>query len=787
METLSPDQTRWQYNCFDIDYTLQIAEIFQQELANQPQSLQDFYHFQQNELSPALVNVMKRGVRVDLEKKTELREKLSHLMAEVEVKFNWLIGEEFNPKSSLQVKTLFKELLGVEPIQGKTGTDTFGSEAMVVYLENYPLLRPLITLLLEYRTLQVFVGTFLSAETDSDGRMRSSYNVAGTTTYRLASRKNAFGNGCMPVNETEAYTPTGWVNISEKPPIIAEYTKQGNIQFVPATWVSYAYKGFLHKYEGRCFRGSFTPDHRIIKIKRGKLHEKSALHTSNLQGSSSVVVSGVMQDSNNTVKFITDNWLQRLIMLSADGSKDSKYKWRIGVKKQRKKDRVCQILQVTESDSQKTTPGYIRFSVKHEGYTKILPSWLLQLPYRQRVLIIEELKHWDAHRRGKSYIYYTTLPSNADLVQTLAHLTGYSASINIDLTNSNEFGNTSTLPLYSVNVSPKRVNSIEGYRWQNRKFTGQVSCPTVPSSMWLVRHKGGVHITGNCNLQNIPSKGKLELNLSLAKVEVDEENDNPLLNVIYSDGIVELPNCKQLFIPDEGYTFFDVDFSGADAMVVAWDSQCEWLMNFFTTQTQKLYCYLGEQYLQEEVTTAHPMYGKLKRFCHLTNYGGKAEKAGRSCGMQKQDAKKLQNFYFKLCPEIPAWHKRLENEVKTKGYVENIFGARGWFLNRNDHTLMNKVYAWIPQSTIGILVNKGLVSIEKENKGLVYKQIGLEREYPIEVLMQVHDSLAGQFKTSDLTAPERILKHMTIELPYKRPLIIPSDIKTSLKSYGDCE
>ena len=198
---MSPDQIRWQYNCHDIDYTLQVAEVLIEQMSRQPAKLQEFFRFQQYELAPALVNVMKRGVRVDQAKKEDLKDKLSHLMRDVEAKLNWLAGETFNPKSPIQVKRLFKDLLGVVPVKSAKGTDTFGAAAMVIYLEEYPMLTPLITLILEYRTLQVFVGTFLSAQVDDDGRMRSSYNVAGTSTYRLASRKNAFGNG-MNLNVT---------------------------------------------------------------------------------------------------------------------------------------------------------------------------------------------------------------------------------------------------------------------------------------------------------------------------------------------------------------------------------------------------------------------------------------------------------------------------------------------------------------------------------------------------------------------------------------------------------
>jgi hypothetical protein len=57
----------------------------------------------------------------------------------------------------------------------------------------------------------------------------------------------------------------------------------------------------------------------------------------------------------------------------------------------------------------------------------------------------------------------------------------------------------------------------------------------------------------------------------------------------------------------------------------------------------------------------------------------------------------------------------------------------------------------------------------------------------LEVLMQVHDSLAGQFPTSQshIILP-RIKELSKIVVPYDDPLIIPTSIKTSTVSWGAC-
>ena len=57
----------------------------------------------------------------------------------------------------------------------------------------------------------------------------------------------------------------------------------------------------------------------------------------------------------------------------------------------------------------------------------------------------------------------------------------------------------------------------------------------------------------------------------------------------------------------------------------------------------------------------------------------------------------------------------------------------------------------------------------------------------VQVLLQVHDSLAGQFPTHrSATILPLMAQHSRIEIPYDPPLIIPTDVKTSTVSWGDC-
>ena len=472
----SQDLIHLTYNCLDTIYTYESSLAMEEELTSRSDKLQSLHTFQQEKVNYYLLKIMNRGVRVDLDKKALLSKQLTKLMEEVENKFTYIIGEPFNPRSSTQMKAVYKDLLGVNLIKDpKSHSESCASQYMFKYMEQYPEYKLLTTLILEYRSLGVFLKTFVNAKVDEDGRLRTSFNCAGTKTGRLSSKKTPFNTGL--------------------------------------------------------------------------------------------------------------------------------------------------------------------------------------------------------------------------------------------------------------------------------------------------------------NFQNIPSKGKIKLKYALSEME-DEENSEKGVDIDEeAEGVTELPNCKEFFIPDPNYTMFNIDFEGADAQIVAYESDCEWLINFFKAPPMKLYQYIASYYLQREISTSDKWYKIFKQFCHGTNYGMMEAKAAINAGIDLKDAKEIRKWYFALCPEIPEWHKEIENKCKTQGYIENIFGRQLWFLNKDCPTWLNQAIASIPQSTIGDLTNRGLVNIEEK-----YEQ-NLTSAH---VLFQVHDSLAGQYLTSDLTAPEIIKQSMLIELPYKLPLIIGVDLETSSISYGHC-
>ena len=278
------------------------------------------------------------------------------------------------------------------------------------------------------------------------------------------------------------------------------------------------------------------------------------------------------------------------------------------------------------------------------------------------------------------------------------------------------------------------------------------------------------------NLMNIPSKGKIDLRQA---VELVDEGDT-LTHSLEVEGTIKLPNIKKIFLPNEGMEFADADYSGADIMVVAADANCKWLQDYFAKPRGcgKVYAYIASEFFQREVSPTSKEYKTFKGIFHGTNYLMGIDKLARMAGIPYKLAKGLQDFYFQLNPEIRTWQDRIVRDIRdtgTKGYITNIYGRKGWYLNKNDPMLANKAVAFIPQSTIADLINHAMVAIDKKLPGAT-------------ITLQVHDSLVVQYPKEEAAFyRKKIIECMEIPLPYTPTLIIPADLQTSTVSYGDVE
>lgn len=199
----------WTYNCKDAVATweadLRISQ-FVAQLKFGPLVAE------QMENCDIAFRAMLRGVRVDL----AYREKLAThddledkagrpldkgiiavQMHELKALLREFLGvPTFQPGSHPQVHWLCYQIMKLPEIKKPGGHLTADKDAIAEWLRMCePLYRPLLQMIADFRSLQVFRSTFARAPLDTDNRFRCSINVAGPETFRYSTSSDAFGFG----------------------------------------------------------------------------------------------------------------------------------------------------------------------------------------------------------------------------------------------------------------------------------------------------------------------------------------------------------------------------------------------------------------------------------------------------------------------------------------------------------------------------------------------------------------------------------------------------------------
>lgn len=157
----------------------------------QSQGMQDVMNRIDMPLVPVLVNMERRGIRLDREKMLTLSSELNERLESITTQIKEAAGSEINLNSPKQVGELLFEKLGLPVVKkGKTGysTDVSVLEQLKEICGQHC---PIPAQLLEFRELSKMFSGFvqpLLAAADEDGLIHSTFEALSTGTGRLSSR-----------------------------------------------------------------------------------------------------------------------------------------------------------------------------------------------------------------------------------------------------------------------------------------------------------------------------------------------------------------------------------------------------------------------------------------------------------------------------------------------------------------------------------------------------------------------------------------------------------------------
>lgn len=193
------------YNGLDCLLTFEIFEAVSPQLTSRPDA-QLTYNFERGMQAPALY-MMRRGFKVDAYERRvgiDYLEKLKLRLESILNRYaNAIWGKPLNANSPKQLKAFLYGAMGLPPVElsfkgvRRVTTNREALEKCQDYFHALPVVLCILAIRDHGKRLSV-----LRSEIDSDSRMRTSYNVAGTETGRWSSSANVFGGGTNLQNIT---------------------------------------------------------------------------------------------------------------------------------------------------------------------------------------------------------------------------------------------------------------------------------------------------------------------------------------------------------------------------------------------------------------------------------------------------------------------------------------------------------------------------------------------------------------------------------------------------------
>lgn len=204
---MGAEEKHWAYNGLDCCVTAEVFDALRPQIDPTVQAVYDF----ERDLQGPVMDMKLRGVLIDQRRRAEVVAEMEAKLSVLQHNLNRLVCDgigyrtapvnpakpsatkgEFNWNSPLQMKELLYEVMRL-PEQKSRGTVTADRDALEK-LSNYFYAEPIINHVLALRDLGKKLGV-LRTGIDDDGRIRTSYNIAGTDTGRFSSNASDFGTG----------------------------------------------------------------------------------------------------------------------------------------------------------------------------------------------------------------------------------------------------------------------------------------------------------------------------------------------------------------------------------------------------------------------------------------------------------------------------------------------------------------------------------------------------------------------------------------------------------------
>lgn len=743
------------YNALDVLQTCALKKLFDGGVV--PEWAQAGVTYSEKMLGPILA-MMRRGVQINVARRDELVEKLQARRSKVVGTFDRLCSELFgttvNWNSTPQLKVLFYSFLGVpEQTRSKKGEVKVATDREVLerIAGSYPRGAVFANLILRIRDIESQVE-FLTKKLSVTNRFHTSYNIAGTETWRLSSSEHPLRIGSnqqnIPKDARQCFeADPGYVFFQAdqqgaEARLVAYLT--GDENYIAAveggdshTMVASMVFGFPPErelaereyYRGYTYRditkrgahGCLTADHEVLTpggwVSIAEKPSKIAMWDASPGWRRGMISWG--QPSNwfekETTELVSLEGPAISMLATPDHkmivNQDGKFVVRTAATL-RKSDKIpyvgyfgsgtvyepaIRLVAAFQADGNLTEKGYVRFKFRRPR--KIARMRELLQPYPGQ---------WSEAVYGKD----TCFCLNANLSRRVA-----------------AWGKEASAKLLELDPFALHEFVEETIHWDGSiGKTGRQALSTM--SLDHTRWMQTIYQLCGRGSKVIDNTGKPSTNFSGKRAHFVSQNSRQYASV---------SSCK-------------LEHRKLDEPV-------------------KVYC-----------PTVATGYFLVRRNGHIyvsgnSNYYGKPFTLAQQMKVEVAVAEAFQAKYFKRFPGIAEWHAWVAQQLQQKGYLETPFGMRRTFWGRRwDDSTLREAIAFVPQHCVGVLTNLGLHKLWAKYEG--------SQKPLVQILMNGHDAVIGQIRRDavDEMVPQ-ILEDLRMPFPVKdikgrvREITIPFDME----------
>lgn len=233
----------------------------------------------------------------------------------------------------------------------------------------------------------------------------------------------------------------------------------------------------------------------------------------------------------------------------------------------------------------------------------------------------------------------------------------------------------------------------------------------------LIEHRKYTKILQFINVE-LSTENKVHTSYNITGTDTGRWSSSESIILTYGSGNLQNidKRIRSMYVPPPGKCFIQADYIGAEAHLVANVILDQKLMQAFDNgeDVHIMTAAFMFNVKPEDVTKEQRTIGKSIR--HATNYSGGPAVVQKKLQIPLREAKSYLSRFTSITPQLAVWHGKLREKLQEDRTLITPLGRKRIFMDRWGDQLFRSAYAFIPQSTIGDLLNISFVDFYNKHK-----------------------------------------------------------------------